>query len=61
MNPSARVPAQRRDYTTKDYKHIAQHYPHSTARKIAAELGRTRGSLYDYIGRYPELRKRDRP
>lgn len=58
--PSATASPRRRDYTTQDHKHIAQHYPHSTARKVAAELGRTPGSLYEYIARYPELRKRDR-
>lgn len=57
MNASARVPSRRRDYTTKDYKHIAQHYRHEKASAVAAQLGRSVGSLYEFISRYPELRK----
>jgi hypothetical protein len=57
MNTSARVPNQRRDYTTKDYKYIAQFYRHETAATLAAQLGRSVGSVYEFISRYPELRK----
>ena len=60
MNSSARVPSPRRDYTTHDYKHIAQHYRNETAATLAAQLGRSVGSLYEFISRYPELRKQGR-
>ena len=55
-----RDPAQRRDYMTHDHKYIQAHYPHQSAAETAAALGRTRGSVYEYIARHPELRKRGR-
>jgi hypothetical protein len=60
MNASASTSSRRRDYTTHDHKYIAQHYPHEKASEVAAQLGRTTGSLYEYISRYPELRKHGR-
>ena len=54
---SAPPSARRRPYTTHDYKHVAQHYSDHTAAECAAALNRTRGSLYTFISRYPELRK----
>ncbi|MBO2010885.1 hypothetical protein [Hymenobacter negativus] len=55
--PSASPSPRRRDYKTSDYNYIAQHYRNETAATLAAQLGRTTGSLYEYISRYPELRK----
>lgn len=60
MSASARVPSPRRDYTTKDHSYIAEHYPHEKAATVAAQLGRTTGSLYEYISRFPQLRKHGR-
>ena len=57
MNPMLSTSVRRRDYTTHDYKHIARHYPHQTAAQTAAQLGRSVGSVYEFISRYPELRK----
>lgn len=57
MTATATHSPRRRDYTTHDYKHIARHYPHEKAAKVAAQLGRSVGSLYEFISRYPELRK----
>jgi plasmid stabilization system protein ParE len=58
--PSASTSPRRRDYTTTDYKHIAQHYPHEKAATVAAQMGRTIGSFYEFIARHPELRKHGR-
>lgn len=50
----------RRSYMTSDHRYLATHYAESTAAACAAQLGRTVGSVYEYIARFPELRKRSR-
>ena len=51
----------RRAYRTSDVRYLARHYPHATAAACARALGRTVGSLRNFIHRYPELRKQGRP
>lgn len=47
----------RKPYRRSDYLYLLAHYRHLPAPALAAHLGRTTGSLYEYISRHPELRK----
>ncbi len=47
----------RKAYCRSDYAYIRAHYQDMTAAALAQQLGRTTGSLYEYISRHPELRK----
>ena len=47
----------RKPYMRSDYLHLRLYYADRTARQLAAELGRTPGSLYAFIAGHPELRK----
>ena len=51
----------RRPFRTSDYRFLATHYPHRTAKDCADALDRSVGSLRNFIHRYPELRKQGRP
>jgi len=51
----------RRPYTTAELRVIRALYPHHTAAYVAQQLGRTRGSVYAFLTRHPELRKQGKP
>ncbi|QKG54487.1 hypothetical protein [Hymenobacter sp. BRD67] len=51
----------RRAYTRRDYVFLAQHYRHRPAAALAHALGRTPGSLYRFIARYPSYASRAAP
>ncbi|MBD2769678.1 hypothetical protein IC235_17445 [Hymenobacter sp. BT664] len=51
----------RQPYTTSDIRYVATHYPHTTAKACAAALGRTVGSVRQFIQARPELHKRGQP
>ena len=53
-------PLTRKPYRRSDYLYLLAHYRHHPAPALAAALGRTTGSLYEYISRHPELRKQGR-
>ena len=52
---------QRRPYTTADVRFVVVHYPDRTAAYLARQLGRTVGSIRQFIARRPELKKQGRP
>lgn len=47
----------RKPYRRADYLYLVANYRHHSAPALAAQLGRTPGSLYRFISRHPELRK----
>jgi hypothetical protein len=47
----------RQPYTTTDIRYVHAHYKDCTAAELAQQLGRTLGSLKNFIQRQPDLRK----
>ncbi len=50
----------RRGFTMSDHRTILLQYATTPAVELAALLGRSVGSLYQYTKRHPELQKRPR-
>jgi hypothetical protein len=50
-------PLTRKPYRRSDYLYLLKNYRDLPAPVLASALGRTTGSLYEYISRHPELRK----